>query len=798
MKKIFLLFALMLMANAYAQRVTISGVVYDYDNKPMDFVTVGVKGRAIGTFTNGQGQYSLTVQTGDSVCITFSCMGYQRTERIIPKLTGNVRLNVMMREEVKEIAEVIVTGRRKQTSTVERINVDNTKLLADPNGGSIESLIVTFAGVSSTNELSSQYSVRGGNYDENIVYVNGIEINRPQLIRSGQQEGLSFINPHLTGAVGFSAGGYDATYGDKMASVLDITYKKPKPLEGAFAVGLQGANAYVGTSKGKWSQITGLRYKTNKSLVGTMDTEAEYDPSFIDLQTYVQYTPNKRIELSFLGNYSNNIYKFRPINQNTSFGTLTDVRNFTVYFDGWENDRFTTAFGAASVNLRLSDKAKVGATFSSFATDEKVSYDLSGEYWLSQQIGSDGNGNDLLGVGAYLEHARNDLRMRVNKFMLNGEVDTRKLLTRWGISIQKENIKDYTKEWILRDSAGYSVPTDGISVKVASNLYGKHTLSTTRLSAYLQETYKFRIHNGLFTLNAGIRASHWGYNKETIISPRASLAYIPNGKHDLTFRLATGIYYQAPFYKELVQTHTDANGNSYTLLNNEIRSQRSTHVVLGGDYEFKAFNRPFKLTAEAYYKHLANLNPYTVSNVKIEYAGTNSAKGYIMGFDTKLFGEFVEGTDSWVSVSFMRSRQQIGGVQLPLPTDQSYNFSLFFQDYLPGNKRFKMNLRGLFSQGLIATPSQQGYSKGYYRMPSYRRVDMGLSWQAVGGSESNGKAKGFLGAFRNVWISLDAFNLLDIKNTNSYYWISDVYGTQYAVPNYLTGRLVNLRLLVDF
>lgn len=802
LKNIFVLISLFISLNICAQKATISGTVYDFDNKPMDFVSVALKNSIIGTFTDSKGNYAITVSKGDSVTIVFSCMGYQKTQRIIPKLTGNMRLNIMMRESPNTIGEVTVIGKQKQTSTIQKVNPNDVKLLADPSGGSIESLLATIAGVSSTNELSSQYSVRGGSYDENIVYVNGIEINRPLLVRSGQQEGMSFINPNLTGAVGFSAGGYDATYGDKMSSVLDITYKKPEKFEASAAGSFLGGSAHIGTAGKRFTQITGIRYKTNRSLVGTMDTKADYDPSFMDVQTYMTYSLSRRWEASFLGNYTRNIYKFRPINQTTSFGTLTDIKNFTVYFDGWENDRFITAFGALSLKGKLTEKMEMGLTASSFTTNENVNYDISGEYWLNNQDANEDNtttsNSDLLGVGAYLEHARDRLEMKVNKFTLSGSYNGGKLFSRWGVTVQHESIDDKIKEWTLRDSAGYSLPNDGKLVRVYSNLRSDNRLSSTRLSAYLQETYKFRIQDGLFTLNAGIRGAHWSFNKETIISPRASLSYIPNKERDFTFRLATGIYYQAPFYKEFRQTITDSDGNSYVELNKDIKSQKSIHIVLGGDYEFKAMERPFKFTTEMYYKKLNNLVPYTVDNVKMNYYGRNMANGYIAGIDMKLFGEFVPGTDSWVSLSLLKSQQDINGVKVPLPTDQSYNFSLFFQDYVPGHKRLKMNLRGLLSQGLPATPSNQGYNKGVFRMPAYRRVDIGFSWQALAEEDAIRDRNMFWKGFKNIWLGLDVFNLLDIKNTNSYYWVSDVYNTQYAVPNYLTGRQLNLRLIAEF
>ncbi len=801
-KKIYILLLILMSLSVYGQkRATVTGIVYDFDNKPMDFVSVALKGSIIGTYTNSKGAYSITVPQRDSITIVFSCMGYQKTQRIIPKVTADMHLNIMMRENSNELTEIVVKGKQKQTSTMQKVDAGTVKLLADPTGGSIESIIVTQMGVSSKNELSSQYSVRGGSYDENIVYVNGIEVNRPQLIRSGQQEGLSFINPSLTGSVGFSAGGYDASYGDKMASVLDIGYRKPESFEASVSGSFLGGNIHVGSASKRFTQITGFRYKTNKSLVGTMDTKAEYDPYFVDAQTYMTYALTKQWEASFLGNYSRNVYRFRPINQTTSFGTLQEIRNFTVYFDGWEKDKFETAFGALSLKGKLNEKLDMNLTASAFSSYEHVNYDVSGEYWLSEQE-SDGSGGteqgQLLGVGAYLEHARDNLEMKVRKLTLGGSYNGGKLLSKWGLTLQSESIDDKIKEWQLRDSSGYSIPNNGELVKVYSNLQSNNNLSSTRFSAFIQETYKFRINDGLFTLNAGLRGSHWSFNKETIISPRASLSFVPNKERDITLRMALGIYYQAPFYKEFRETKADENGDSYIVLNQDIKSQKSFHFVIGGDYEFKTMDRPFKFTTEMYYKKLSDLVPYTVDNVKVTYYGKNMASGYIAGLDIKLFGEFVPGTDSWISFSLMKSQQDINGLKVPLPTDQSYNFSLFFQDYVPGHKRLKMNLRGLFSQGLPTTPSNQGYNKGFFRMPSYRRIDMGFSWQALGEEDAIRQRSSFWKGVKNIWLGLDVFNLLDIRNTNSYYWVSDVYNNQFAVPNYLTGRQLNLRFIAEF
>ena len=763
--------------------IKITGYVRDADGSPLELVNVRVKNTLIGTMTNEKGYYSLSISPGDSIAIIYSCLGFNKAERIIPMANADMRLNVQMNYTVLELGEVSVTAIRKQTTTMESLNADKIKLLPDPAGGSIESLVVTFAGVSSNNELSSQYSVRGGSYDENIVYVNGLEVFRPLLIRSGQQEGLSFVNPDLTETVNFSAGGFEARYGDKMSSVLDITYKKPKQLEGSVSGSLMGANAYVGSSSGKFTQVTGFRFKSGRALLGTMDTDAEYDPKFYDLQTYMTYQLAPKWELNFLGNWANNDYKFTPYSRETSFGTLEEQRNFTVYLDGQEKDRFQTLFGALTLKHNPNENIELGLQASAFKSQERESYDIAGEYWMNEDGVSnpdDPLSQAIMNVGHYGS-------ARLNNNTLN-----------WGATVQMERINDKISEWEKRDSSGYSLPQTGTTVYVIANLFSDNQLESTRFSAYLQDVYKFRTEQGLFTIVGGVRGSYWSFNKEFIFSPRASVGFIPNFDQNLTMRFATGVYYQAPFYKELRRVEVDEFGNDVVTLNKDLKSQRSIHFILGGDYTFRALDRNFKLTAELYYKKLDNLNPYTVDNVKIRYYGENCAKGYAMGLDVKFFGEFVPGTDSWISFSLMKARQTIRETtEAPLPNSPGYNVSLFFQDYFPGYKRVQLSLKGVLSGGLPVTVPYQGYESGYYWTPAYKRIDLGVSYLLAGGDDAIMDRK-FFRNLKNVWLGLDVFNLLDIKNVNSYYWITDVYNNQFAVPNYLTGRQLNVRLLVDF
>ena len=797
--RIILLLFIIIPSVAWAEgKIKITGYIRDTDNNPMELVNVHIKNSLVGTMSNEKGFYSISVAPEDSITLVYSCIGYHKAERIIPQASSDMRINVKLHPVSFNLAEITVSQIRKQTNTMERLDAEHVKLLPDPSGGSIESLVVTFAGVSSNNELSSQYSVRGGSFDENIVYVNGVEIFRPLLIRSGQQEGLSFVNPDLTESVEFSAGGFEARYGDKMSSVLDITYKKPKQLEGSASISLLGANAYVGNSTGKFSQITGFRYKTNRSLLSTTDTEAEYDPDFIDFQTSMTYQFNPKWKANILGNISHNRYRFTPHTRETSFGTASNLNNFTVYFDGKEEDVFKTLFGSASLKYKPDNNTEAGVHVTAFKSNEIESYDITGEYWLNDGSNTDNDLTISRSTGVYHEHARNRLTSRIINIGHSGTKRINNNTLKWGATLQLENIADRINEWERRDSSGYSLPHTGTEVNVISNLYSDNNISSTRFSFYVQDAFKFRSKQGLFNLTGGIRGSYWSFNKEFIFSPRLSLGFIPNFNQNLTFRIAGGIYYQSPFYKELRLVQTDNSGNNIVTLNNHLKSQRSIHAIAGSDYTFKIADRNFKLTAEVYYKKLDNLIPYTIDNVKIRYYGENCAKGNAYGLDLKLFGEFVEGVDSWISVSLMKAEQTIrNSVTVPMPNSQGYNLSLFFQDYFPNYKRLKLNLKGVLSGGLPLTAPHQGYESGYFRTPPYKRVDIGLSYQLAGDMDAVMERRIFR-SLKSIWIGFDVFNLFDIKNTNSYYWITRADNDQAAVPNYLTGRQFNVKLIVDF
>ncbi len=780
----------------FAQKAKITGIVTDPDGIPIDLADVQVRGTLNGAFTNEKGIYSLSVTTGDSCTLVFSCLGYNKTMRVIPVIEGDMEINVRMRKMSFELGEVTVTGsRRESSSTLERIDTRQKRLAADATGGSIETIVVTAGmGTTSHSELSSQYSVRGGNYDENIVYVNGIEVYRPLLIRSGQQEGLSFINPDLTEGVSFSSGGFEARYGDKMSSVLDVTYKKPEAFEGAVSASMLGGNIYLGSSTGKFTQVTGFRYKRGTTLLKTLDTKGDYEPTFIDLQTYMTYSFTKKWSLSVLGNFSENTYDFIPSKRKTTYGTLRKTESFEVHYDGSERDRFRTLFGAATLKYDLAEHADIGLQVSAFQSREEETYDIGGEYWLSNVISEDES--DVIGTGIFHDHARDYLQSEVVNTSLTGSLGLNKNTIRWAIGYQREIIKDRIKEWEMRDSMGYLLPYNEDLLRVYSNLYSHNDIASNRFFGYIQDTYKFRSEAGLFSITAGVRGSYWNFNKEFIFSPRASFGFIPAQNQNFTFRFATGIYYQSPFYKEFRVTQTDEDGNSYITLNEDIRSQRSLHFVLGGDYSFRKMDRPFKFRAEMYYKKLSDLVPYTVDNVKVTYLGYNASDGYAVGLDMKLFGEFVPRSDSWLGLSLMKTEQTLNGKKLPLPTDQRYNITFFFTDYFPNYERVQFNLRAIWADGLPFSLPGNPY-ENVIRAPAYRRIDIGMNYCLLNQEDSETKSSPWR-YFKNIWVGVDVFNLFDIGNVSSYSWFTDVRGNQHAVPDKLTGRQLNIKLIADF
>lgn len=772
-----------------AQTFTLKGKVMDGDMQPLELATVSCVAQGKVTMTNLKGEFSLQLHSTDSVVVRFTMIGYKGKTRVLRHPRGTQTIQIQLIDESRQLNEVTITEQRRQTGTTQQLDTKDIGRAPSATGNAVEELIQQQAGVSTHSELSSQYNVRGGSFDENCVYINKVEVYRPFLVRSGQQEGLSVINPDMVEKIGFSTGGFEARFGDRMASALDITYRKPKRLEGTASVSLLGASAYLGVANKKLSWNNAIRYKTNSYLLGSLETKGEYRPSFLDYQTYLSYQPNKRWTIDLIGNIAVNHYNFVPKDRETKFGTMENVKDFRVYFDGHEKDVFRTYFATASITRHLSPQANLSLIASAFYTKEQERYDIQGQYWLTQTETSEN-----LGVGTYMEHARNYLEANVEsaKLMLTHKAGKHEIET--GVSYRMEHITEQSREYEMRDSAGYSVPHTGKDLYLIFTLNARNKLNANRIEAYAQDTYKFSSSSEetFYTLNYGIRFAHWNFNRETLLSPRVSLGIVPAFNHNVTLRLAAGLYYQAPFYKELRDTTTLA-GITTATLNSHIKSPRSIHLIGGYDYRFRMNERPFRFTAEAYYKLLSRLIPYSVNNVKIVYYGDNSASGHAAGIDLKLYGEFVPGTDSWVSFSLMSTKMKHNGRTMPLPTDQRFAMNLFFTDYFPGTTRWKMALKLAYADGLPFGPPHRETDMQAFRAPAYKRADIGMSYRALNNEDRHVKTP-----FRNVWLSLDCLNLLGIHNVNSYYWITDVTSQQYAVPNYLTGRQLIFRVQVEF
>lgn len=787
---IFQIICLLGTVTASAQTFTLQGRVTDENNEPIEFASVSCLKQGKMTMTSLKGEYSMQLHSADSVVIKFSMIGYKAKTRILRRPRGKQTLQIVLHSDENQLGEVTVTGKKIETGQMEDISKDHLKSLPSASGNAVEELIQSQAGVSTHSELSSQYNVRGGSFDENSVYIDNVEIYRPFLVRSGQQEGISVLNPDMVEKISFSTGGYEARYGDKMSSALNIKYRKPKKFEATASASMLGASAFIGVSNKKVSWSNGFRYKTTKHLLGSMDTKGEYSPTFIDYQTYLTYTPNKRWEIKLLGNISDNHYNFTPEDRETKFGTMENVKAFQVYFDGQEKDVFRTFFGAVGITRNFGEKTSLSLIASAFNTREQEKYDIQGQYWLTQTETSEN-----LGVGTYFQHARNYLKAHVESAKLLFKTKYKKHDIEGAFTFKKEKITENSVEYEMRDSSNYSIPHTGKDLYMIYSMRAKNVLDANRIEAYVQDAFRFTSNNEktLYTLNYGVRLSHWSYTKETIVSPRVSLGIIPAFNENITMRFATGLYYQAPFFKELRDTTTQ-NGITYASLNSKAKSQRSIHFIAGFDYRFRMNNRSFKFTAEAYYKALGNLVPYSVNNVKVVYYGSNESSGHAAGIDLKLYGEFVPGTDSWLSLSLMNTSMKLNGKSIPLPTDQRYAINMFFTDYFPGTDRWKMSLKLALADGLPFSAPHQELESNVFRAPAYKRADIGLSYRLL---NNEGKQRKHI-QLRNVWLGAECLNLFGINNVNSYYWITDVTGGQYAVPNYLTGRQINFRVTVDF
>jgi hypothetical protein len=792
----------------------IRGTVTDNQGKPLPGVHVHLAGDAGGTATDDQGRFFLALPAGDTLTLMISSVGYEKVERRIFLHPEEVlKISVQMQPSVSRIGEVQIQASRRNDGTMQQVNIKDLGTLPSPTGN-LESLLKTLPGVSSRNELSAQYSVRGGNFDENLVYINDVEIYRPFLIRAGKQEGLSVINPNLVERVSFSAGGFPTRYGDRMSSVLDITYKTPESFRGSVSASFLGASIYGEgrTANSKGTFLVGGRWKTNRYLLNSLDTKGEYKPNFGDIQGLFTYTLSREVSLEVMGNVAVNHYRFEPVDRTTAFGTVKDAVALHVYYEGQENDLFNTYMGAFTINWHPSPGKRMKWILSAYHTSEEEKYDIHGFYLLNaldKRIGSETYGDSIMniGVGSFLQHARNLLEGRIWSLRYLGSLKRGSHLLRWGFTGKYESFDDRLRQWTMRDSAGYSIPYNGETVNLFHSVVGDNTLDAARVTAYFEDQHTWHLtDSALLRIDGGLRLSYWSYSGQLLVSPRILLIFNRHPASPWTWHLAGGIYDQPPLYKEARRP----DGT----INPEIRAQRSWHIVGGSNFHFRAWDRPFLWTSEVYYKGMRDLIPYFMNNVQLIYTGENQARGRAYGIDLKINGEFVKGVDSWASLSLMRTVEDVTGDSYtdeegitiqpgyyPRPTDQLVNFGMSFQDYLPGNPSFRMHLSLYYATGLPVRPPNSQRFDQYFRMPAYHRVDIGFSKDFV--QTRNGENIRLSKHFSALLLELDIFNLFGVNNTISYLWVNTVNNLShesgwYAVPNYLTGRRINLKMTVGF
>ncbi|PTN09814.1 carboxypeptidase-like regulatory domain-containing protein [Mangrovibacterium marinum] len=777
----------------------LSGTVSSDKGEALAEVNISLKGYPIGTTTDKNGHYTLQIPVNRQLTIVFSMIGCQTQEQTLQvKASDQIKLDIQLAESNENIAEVTVRQQRAQQN-MSRIDPQFGAVIPDASSGAVEALIKTLPGVSTNNELSSQYSVRGGNYDENLVYVNDIEVYRPFLLQSGQQEGLSFINADLVSSIEFSSGGFDAKYGDKMASVLDIRYRQPKSFAASASASLLGGALHVedASKNKKLSFIGGARYKTNRYLLNSLDEEGDYNPDYTDLQAYVTYRFSDAFDISFLGNMASNDYLFIPQTRTTSFGTWTQPLQAKVYFNGQEKDHFNTKLGALAFNFHPDNQLNLKFIFSAFNTNEEVSYDIEGQYYLNElerDWSTSGTGDSILnlGVGSFLNHARNKLDATVFSITNKGAYNSEEHLLNWGIKFQFEDVDDRVNEWVMRDSTGYSLPYSPTEVLLYSSSNTDNQFSSWQASAHLQDTWAIPMESGKLFLTSGLRANYRECSGEFLLSPRVSASYVPDWERQFIFHLSGGRYVQPAFIKEL----KDRTGNVYP----DTKAQKSWQLVAGSEYLFQAWDRPFRFKSELYYKYFSNLTPYQVNNVQIQYLADQQATGYAAGLDLSIHGEFVSGVQSWASISLLQTEENVKGDGhgwIPRPTDQLLTFSLFFQDYFPGDPSYKLHLAAFYGSRLPSGPPNGERYMDNFRMPPYRRIDLGISKSIINAVSTEPKSA-LLKKIKELSLSLEVLNLLGIKNTVSYFWVSSHYGDMYGVPNYLTERKLNLRLSLKF
>ncbi|MBQ8761058.1 MAG: TonB-dependent receptor [Bacteroidales bacterium] len=813
----------------------IYGKIIDNNGNVIELVNIAVMGTAYGTSSNNRGQYELALPSETELEVVFSFIGYEQVKKNVKLKKGEERkLDIVMKSMSMTLPEAVISDRQINSATITRLDAREISFVPGSGAGGVEDLVKTLPGVSSTNELSSQYNVRGGNFDENLIYINGIEIYKPFLVGSGEQEGMSVINPRLVSNIDFSAGGFSAEYGDKLSSALDITYKKPLLPAASLTLSMLGAEAHVeGTTlHHRLSYLVGARYKNNKYILGNMETKGIYQPNFTDVQGILSYNISPKWEVSAFGYYSRNNYTMVPETRETDFGNIQMSHRLTIYFDGKETSNYNTGLGAVTLNYSPNKDLNLKLIASTYSAMESENYDIQGQYWIGQletNPGSEQSGNVISnqGVGTYVEHARNDFYSQVFNIDHKGAYKNDIFTLKWGARYQHQYFDDIINEWEMIDSAGYSLPHPADSIGSPNPPHplfninylskGHNELRINNIDGFALSEWTFNTKSAdILTFSVGLRANYWGYNNEVYVSPRAGVAYKPSWNNDMLFRLAGGVYVQPPFYRELRMF------DGSLVSPDDATSQKSYQLVLTHEYNFMAWDRPFVLTSELYYKYLKDIIPYEVDNIRIRYFADQKATGYAAGMDVRINGEFVKGIESWASLSVMKSTENIkyylsptGSILsqtdvnkgaeyvsdtiikgIPRPSDQRINFSLFFQDYLPYVPSFKVNLKLVFGTGMpFGAPYDERYQQKM-RMSAYRRIDIGFSKQLIS-EKSSFKRNNPLSYVRNCWLSLEIFNLLGISNVSSYMWVTDVYNIQYAVPNYLTPRQINLKLVVE-
>ncbi len=803
---------------ALAQTATINGVILDEFNQPID--AVNIKSGDLGTQTNNNGFFSLKIPANTDVTVVFSHVSFKNVEATFNLKKGEIfEFNPVMKQDAVQISTVVLNGKkRKDVEGIVTIAPDALIKIPGAQAG-VENLLKTLPGVSSNNELSTQYSVRGGNYDENLIYVNGIEVYRPFLIRSGQQEGLSFVNSDLVSNIEFSAGGFQAKYGDKLSSVLDITYKKPTEFGVAANLSLLGGSLAVETASNdsKFTGIVGLRYRDNSLLVDAQETETNFNPTFADLQSYFTYRFTDKFELSFLGNASLNKYNYIPLTRQTNFGTLDNPLALVVRYEGQEKDQYQTLFGALSANYKVNDDLDLSLVTSTYHTTEEEYFDILAQYALGEvnsNIGDDNFGEVEFaeGIGSQLNHGRNDLDALISTIEAKGTYTKNENEFKFSIKYTNEDIRDRLVEWEVIDSAGFSInppssdafneqpyePYQG-PLEAYQNVRATNSTVINRLQAYVQWSLRSKIGEHDVWYNAGVRSHSWTVDdaltnqsvSQSVISPRAQFAIKPNWDKDMLFRISGGLYYQPPFYREL--------RDRFGVVNTDVKAQKSVHLVVGNDYSFKIWDRPFKLTSEAYYKKLTDVNPYTLENVRIRYRANNNAEAFAYGLDLRLNGEFVPGTESWFSFGYLKTEENINDRgYIPRPTDQRLKFAALFQDYVPNIPSMKMYLNLVYNTGLPGgSPSYADPYVYQNRLPDYKRADVGLQFVLV--DKDKQFNSGWKKPFKELSFGFEIFNVFNVQNSITNTWVRDVYSKrQYAIPNYLTPRVFNVRTTMRF